>query len=241
MTNNFVIGLVLSGAINGALILPASKLPLLTRSGWWHAWGLGTLLGASLGWRGWLLVVVYLGLGSAVTKLGFAHKQAMGIAEARDGKRGPENVWGSAATGLVLALATLAPGAPKQWLMIGFVASFAAKLADTFATEIGKRWGRTTISLSRWRPVAPGSDGAVSLEGTAASLGGALLFSCVAWALQLIQASQIPLIAAVGLIASLLESLIGAEIQPRFNWLTNEMVNGLLTVIAAGLAMALMH
>jgi uncharacterized membrane protein len=63
----------------------------------------------------------------------------------------------------------------------------------------------------------------------------------VAWALQLIQTSQIPLIAAVGLIASLLESLIGAEIQPRFNWFTNEMVNGLLTVIAAGLAMALMH
>ena len=45
----------------------------------------------------------------------------------------------------------------------------------------------------------------------------------------------------MGLVASLLESLIGAELQPRFVWLSNEGVNGLLTVIAAGLAMALLR
>ncbi len=30
-------------------------------------------------------------------------------------------------------------------LLIGFAASFAAKLADTFGSEIGKRWGKTTF------------------------------------------------------------------------------------------------
>ena len=32
---------------------------------------------------------------------------------------------------------------PKLWLTLGFAASFAAKLADTFGSEIGKRWGST--------------------------------------------------------------------------------------------------
>jgi len=141
----------------------------------------------------------------------------------------------------VLALATLLPGAPKQLLLSGFVASFAAKLADTFGSEIGKRWGKTTLSLSRWRPVPPGTDGAVSIEGTAASLIGALLFCCIGWGLGLIPVGQIALLSAIGLVASLLESLIGAELQPRFVWLSNEGVNGLLTVIAAGLAMALLR
>jgi len=42
----------------------------------------------------------------------------------------------------------------------------------------------------------------------------------------------------VGLVATLLESVIGATCQSRFSWLTNELVNGLQTVIAALIAMA---
>ena len=47
-------------AINGLLIGLAQRLPLLTPAGWVHAGVLGTLLWGSLGWRGWLAVVVYL-------------------------------------------------------------------------------------------------------------------------------------------------------------------------------------
>ena len=72
----------ISALINAGLILPVTRVPVLTRSGWWHAWALGTVLGATLGWQGWLAVVLYLGLGSTVTKLGFARKAELGIAEA---------------------------------------------------------------------------------------------------------------------------------------------------------------
>ena len=91
--------------LNGALISLAQRLPLLTRSGWIHAGVLGTLLWGTLGWPGWLAVVAYLALGSLVTRLGFRCKQSSGLAEARGGRRGPENVWGSALVGTVLALA----------------------------------------------------------------------------------------------------------------------------------------
>jgi uncharacterized membrane protein len=47
------------------------------------------------------------------------------------------------------------------------------------------------------------------------------------------------LVTTVGVIATLLESLIGAGLQQRFSWLSNELVNALQTLIAALLAMAL--
>ncbi len=230
----------LAFAINAGLITAAQRLPLLTKAGWVHAGILGTLLWGCLGWRGWLAVVLYLALGSAVTRLGIRRKQEQGLAEARGGRRGPENVWGSAATGAVLAVLTTLPGAPIPWLLIGFAASFAAKLADTCGSEIGKRWGRTTVLITTLRPVPPGSEGAISLEGSLASLGGSALMALVLLFLGLLPGSAAALlVTAVGLVATLIESLIGATLQGRLAWLSNELVNGLQTLIAALLALGL--
>lgn len=46
------------------------------------------------------------------------------------------------------------------------------------------------------------------------------------------------LVTAIGLLATLIESGIGAGLQGRWRWLSNELVNGLQTLIAALLAMA---
>jgi uncharacterized protein (TIGR00297 family) len=232
---------LLALVLNAVLIGLAQRAPLLTPAGWVHAGILGTVLWGSLGWRGWLAVVLYLLLGSLVTKLGFRSKQAEGLAEGRGGRRGPENVWGSAATGAGLAL--LVPLVPGRWiplLLVGFAASFAAKLADTFGSEIGKRWGRTTVLITSLRPVPRGTEGAISLEGTVASLVGAALMAALSWALGLIGDPGLwGLVSGVGLLATLVESLIGATLQRRWRWLSNEVVNGLQTLIAAVLAMAL--
>ena len=224
--------------VNTVLIALAQRLPLLTRWGWVHAGILGTVLWGSLGWTGWLSVVLYLGLGSAVTKLGFSDKQRRGLAEARGGCRSPLNVWGSAATGASLALLIAAGLEPKPWLLAAFAASFAAKLADTFGSEIGKRWGRTTVLITSLRRVPAGTEGAVSLEGTLASAAGSLLMMLVMAGLSIVTSPSAMLVVAfVGLIATLLESLLGALAQERVTWLTNEIVNGLQTAWAAVLAM----
>jgi len=232
---------LLALALNALLIALAQRAPLLTPAGWVHAGILGTLLWGSLGWRGWLAVVAYLVLGSLVTRLGLRHKQARGLGEARGGRRGPENVWGSALVGALLAL--LVCRAPTLWvppLLLAFAASFSAKLADTFGSEIGKRWGRHTVLITTLRPVPPGTEGAVSLEGTAASLAGALLMGLVMLALGLLSGPAAwGLVAGVGLVATLLESLVGATLQRRYTWLSNELVNGLQTLIAALLALLL--
>ena len=231
---------MLALVLHGLLISLAQRFPLLTRAGWVHAGVLGTLLWGALGWRGWLAVVGYLALGSLVTRLGFRQKQRQGLAEARGGRRGPENVWGSAATGAVLALLTTLPGAPVPLLLLGFGASFAAKLADTCGSEIGKRWGRHTVLITSLRPVPAGTEGAISLEGTGASLVGSAVMVLVLKLLGLLGTAPALLLALwVGVLATLLESWIGATLQWRVAWLTNELVNGIQTLLAALIAMGL--
>ena len=213
---------LLAVTLNAVLISLAQRLPLLTRAGWVHAGILGSLLWGCLGLRGWLAVVIYLALGSLVTRLGFRTKQARGLAEARGGLRGPENVWGSAATGALLAGAAVLAPAAAPLLLVGFAASFAAKLADTFGSEIGKRWGRHTLLITTLRPVPPGTEGAISLEGTAASLAGSALMAALMLALWLLAGSGAwLLVTLVGLAATLIESLIGASFQQRWGWLSN--------------------
>ena len=226
--------------INAVLISFAQTTSVLTRAGWVHAGILGTVLWGGIGWTGWLSVVAYLVLGSLVTKLGWQNKQQRGLAEARGGQRGPENVWGSAATGAVLALLIGAGVEPRSLLLIGFAASFSAKLADTFGSEIGKRWGRTTVLITTLKPVAPGTEGAISLEGTFASGVGSVLMTVVMGVLGFLPnwPSWI-LVASVGLMATLAESVLGAVAQDRFSWLSNELVNALQTLLAAALAMLL--
>jgi hypothetical protein len=75
------------------VVLRTQLFTVLTPEGYVHALVLGTMLWYTLGWKGWTLCVLYLGLGSLVTKIQFQEKQTLGIAEGREGRRGPENVW----------------------------------------------------------------------------------------------------------------------------------------------------
>ena len=224
-------------SINFIIISFAQRLPLLTKKGWVHAAVLGSILWGSLGWEGWLSVTLYLILGSLVTRLGYENKKQMGIEEKRGGKRGPENVWGSAATGAIIALFISAGLGNKTLLLLGFAASFSAKLADTFGSEIGKRFGSTTILITTFKKVKPGTEGAISLEGTLASFVGSIFMTLIMYALSLVpNVNSAFLIISIGFFATLLESIIGAVFQQRILWLNNENVNFLQTLIAAILA-----
>jgi uncharacterized protein (TIGR00297 family) len=95
------------------------------------------------------------------------------------------------------------------------------------------------VLITTLRPVAPGTEGAISLEGTTASLLGSALMAALMLALGLLAGSGTwLLVTLVGLASTLIESLIGASAQQRWGWLSNELVNGLQTAIAALLAMA---
>jgi len=208
----------------------------MTKGGWMSAGILGTLLWGSLGWKGWISVVLYLLLGTLVTKIGFKYKNKLGIAEKRGGRRGPENVLGSASTGLFLALMIKLNLPNLILLKVGFAASFTAKLADTFGSEIGKRYGKNTFLITTFKKVRQGTEGAISLEGTIASLFGALLMSFVMFILGFITIEKgFFIVCFSGFAATIFESFIGATFQDKFN-LSNEAVNAIQTSFSATLA-----
>ncbi len=233
--------------LNSILLICATLAPkkLLTASGSLHAWVLGVIIWGTLGWRGYSVVMLYFLVGSAVTRIGMARKEAAGIAEKRGGARGPENVWGSAFAATICALGVAGVGqgwlAP-EWaalLQLGYVSSLATKLSDTTASEVGKAYGQSTFLITTLQPVPRGTEGAVSLEGTAAGMAGGLAIALVAYGLGLISLAGVVICAIAAFIATNLESVIGATLQPEFDWLTNELVNVINTTIGAVVAIAI--
>jgi len=222
-------------------------MTMLTPEGFAHSLALGTMLWTTLGWRGWTVCVVYLFLGQAVTKVGFDEKTKLGIAEGRGGRRGPENVWGSAFTAVLCAAAASQGddflGLSSNVWLLGYVASLATKLADTFASEIGKAYGKTTFLITSLQPVPRGTEGAISLEGTLASIVGGSLLSIYAYAI----VGLVPTLEGVGVatfaafVATMIESLIGATLQEKegLSWMSNEVVNFFNTLIGAAIAIVM--
>ncbi|MGV2829275.1 TIGR00297 family protein [Myxosarcina sp. GI1(2024)] len=211
-----------------------SSKKLLTPAGYVHAWILGVLVWATLGWRGYVVVMFYFLVGSLVTRIGMTEKEARGIAEKRSGMRGPENVWGSALTAAICAVASLFYAAPiKELLILGYVASFATKLSDTTASEVGKAYGKHTFLITTLKPVPQGTEGAVSWEGTIAGFAASLVIASLAWSIGIIAPIGVVWCAIAALIATTIESLIGATLQSQFTWLSNEVVNFINTTIGA--------
>ncbi|MEN9870500.1 MAG: hypothetical protein RLZZ171_1488 [Cyanobacteriota bacterium] len=222
--------------INTVLLLTAFISPkkLLTPIGNINGAILGVLVWGTLGWRGYLIVMLFFLLGSALTFVGIEQKEEEGIAEERSGMRGAGNVWSSALAASLCAIATLfCPESIKGLFVLGYVASFCTKLSDTTASEVGKAYGKTTYLITNLKSVPRGTEGAVSLEGTMAGTLASVVLAAIAWVIGLISPIGIIWCVIAAFIATTIESLIGATLEPRFTWLTNDLVNLINTVIGA--------
>jgi uncharacterized protein (TIGR00297 family) len=126
-----------------------------------------------------------------------------------------------------------------QLCLLGYTASFATKLSDTTASEVGKAYGRRTFLITTLQPVPRGTEGAVSLEGTLAGMVGSLAIAGVAYGVGAIDLWGVLWCAIAAFVATNAESVIGATVQEQWEWLTNEVVNGINTAIGAIVAIGL--
>ena len=92
--------------------------------------------------------------------------------------------------------------------------------------------------ITNFKPVAPGTDGGISLFGTIAAIAGAASVAVVAVVTGLVPASQIATIILAGFFGTVIDSLLGAIFERR-NLLDNDLVNLLSTAAAVGMAWAL--
>jgi uncharacterized protein (TIGR00297 family) len=231
-------GVAAAIGLNTVLLGVAWIVPkkLLTTAGYLNAWLLGVLIWTTLGWQGYVVVMFYFLVGSFVTKIGMAQKEAEGIAEKRSGARGPENVWGSALIGALCAMGAGIFSASTflhPLFLLGYVASFSTKLSDTCASEVGKAYGQRTYLITTLQPVPRGTEGAVSLEGTLAGVVASVAQALVGFGVGLINGLDVGWCILAAFIATNIESVIGATLQSKYDWLTNELVNIINTLIGA--------
>jgi uncharacterized protein (TIGR00297 family) len=199
------------GAIGGALI--------------------GIAIVATCGWGAWALLLATFALAVVTSRLGLRRKMLLGIAESRGGRRGAGNAianTGVAAIAAMLSALTYASDPSR----LALVTALAAGGSDTVASEIGKAWGRRTLLLSTLAPVPPGTSGAISAEGTAAGLLGALALGAIGVAVNLIPVSALPIVVIAATIGSFAESVLGATLE-RDGIVNNDVLNFANTAIAA--------
>lgn len=103
--------------------------------------------------------------------------------------------------------------APAFWL--GYAASLATAAADTWATEFGMRFGKGARMITTGKPIPKGESGGVSFAGTLGGFGGAVAIALLCAPL-LNGVTAIGVAACVGVLGMLLDSLLGATVQARF-------------------------
>ena len=222
--------------INLALVGMARALGTLTTSGSMAALWIGSFVWAFLSWRGFGVLVVFFVLGSAATRVGYATKDRRRLAEGRGGRRRAANALANG--GVAPACAVFAGLSPDTSIFLfAFACSLAAAAADTVESEIGQVWGRPTVLITTLAPVAPGTDGGISTVGTLAGLLAAVVTVGAGWLLGLYSWALIVPLSLLALVATLIESLIGATLE-RGGLVENHGVNFLNTLLAALLGAA---
>ena len=224
----------LAAAVNAVVAGLSYRASTVTSAGAIAGACIGTVVVVTTGWPGWMLLAATFLAASLSSRLGLQRKTLLGIAEERGGRRGAGNAianTGLAAVAALLAVVTY----ERNPALLAFVTALAAGGSDTVASEIGKAWGRRAYLVPTFREVAPGTPGAVSLEGTIAGVAGACLLAGVAISVGLVPTAALLPIVAGATIGSFAESLLGASLEGP-GILNNDLLNFINTGVAAAAA-----
>lgn len=195
---------------------------------------------------GLLPLAVLFVLTFAATRAGRARKVAAGLSEPRSGRATSQILANLGVAALVaggffsILIDRFGRGTPPigDHLWSGpvlMLAALAEAAADTVSSETGQAFGGTPILLTTLRRVAPGTDGGITLLGTAAGLLAAAIVA-FAGGIALDLGPRYTLIAFVAGSAGLFfDSVLGATLERR-HFLGNDAVNFLSTLFAAVLS-----
>lgn len=191
------------------------------------------LCGAGISGFAALLTVFVLTWAS--TKFGYAKKQRLGTAEARSGRDASQVVANLGMAG-ACALAFLALRQPRWLVAMG--AALAEAAADTVSSEIGQAVGGEPRVITSWTRVPVGTNGAVTVAGSAAGVFASSAVAAVSYGIGLFGLRSALVCAAAGIMGMIADSFLGATAERR-ELLGNNGVNFVSTAIAATVALLL--
>ncbi len=178
------------------------------------------------------VLLAVFGITWIATRVGYAHKQALGIAESRRG-RDAGQVLANLAVSAALAGAGMIAFRPLAW--IAAVAGLCEAAADTASSECGEAWSERAYLITGFRRVPAGNDGAISVVGTLVAVAVAALIALVAAVEGLLPLRAAAFAGLAGFLGTLIDSLLGATLERR-SLLGNNSVNFLSTLSAALIA-----
>jgi uncharacterized protein (TIGR00297 family) len=263
----------MTGALFNGLLATACAVPfallairskVLTAGGALMAGGIGIAVVIAQGWLWLLPLFLFLLSGVLLGKLNRGART-----DEKHGK--PRDAMQVFCSGGIYALLACRDDLSREtvWMSI----SICVAACDTWASEIGMFAKWPTWNLATLRRVEPGYSGGVSLAGSLGGLLGALLMavlcrwlvdpgepygSTFVWsALFAIQAFAVGLFVAFAMAGMLMDSLMGALLQVKYNdgrgvsdsgvhrvsglaWMTNDVVNLLSNAAVVALAMWLL-
>jgi uncharacterized protein (TIGR00297 family) len=208
---------------------------------------------------------VFFVLASVLSKIGKKRKQELKNIVVKGGRRDISQVYANGGIGLLLAL--IYHFIPDTKIYIMFLASFAAANADTWGTEIGTYFKKTTRSIINFKKVPPGTSGGVSGAGSIGGVAGAALVALSGIYFLPPQSDSLAVFGIVttsGLLGALIDSYVGALFQAEYTcpeckikterlihcdintemtagikWINNDMVNFICTLSGAVIAFIL--
>jgi len=143
----------------------------------------------------------------ALSRFGSKRKAAITDTDKRKA-RDARQVFANGGVAAACAVAYVLTRSPL--LAAAFAGALAAAAADTWGTELGTLARSTPRSIVNFRAVARGLSGGVTISGTLAEIGGALVVGLVAWAVGI---APWWIVGVAGFAGALADSLFGATLQ----------------------------
>lgn len=194
---------------------------------------MGIIIIFSAGVHWLLLIVLFLIMSLLATKFSKKYKMSLGEFE---GRRTSKNVISNG----VVACFMAAFGGYYLTFVGGFIGAIATATADTLASEIGVLDQQPRL-ITTFQKVDPGTNGAISILGTAISIIGAAVIGLAAFILGVLPDFLPSIIVAVvsGTVGCFADSILGALFE-NHGWMTNEHVNLSATIVGAIVGILLM-
>lgn len=196
--------------------LAARRMKALTSSGAVAAFVVGGCIFAFGGIEAAIILIAFFVSGSLLSKLNPHSNEKSG--------RDYRQVLSNGTAPVIGVLLTALTPIVREQATVFFLASLATATADTWATEIGMRFGTRVYNIFSFRPMQKGLSGGVSIIGVLASVAGAMFIALLPllpfWQGEkmcgLVLIKIFPVVTLAGFVGAIIDSLLGATIQAKY-------------------------
>lgn len=223
-------------AINFVLGTTAFVLGFVSRTGYVGGVAIGVVVFAFGGIPAYIILWLFYALGTLFSRYKYDVKHSRGSAQEDEGRRGSRHALANCVVGVILAiLSSVTPH--REIMLVGLVGVFATALSDTTSNELGQVFGKHPVMPLTMKSVEPGTEGAVSIEGTLLGVLASLVVTLTAYFMGMFYFWYAVIAIIMGaFIGTTIESLLSSTKARKMG---NETLNLLNTAIGAGLSMGI--